>query len=138
MPKRVLYVTGDMSLADMKVRAKKYNATINDWFLTSITRAIQQYYGDKMPQPNIRCETAMSCHVEEDLENFEPSNRLIAEEIFMDCKDELSASVIETKRALAPWKNIDLIMSWEMIDMWKYNYLPLFLSRRLLEDYIAN
>ena len=41
LPERVLYVTGDMSLTKLKTRAKKHGATINDWFLTSITRAIQ-------------------------------------------------------------------------------------------------
>ena len=80
----------------------------------------------------------MSCHLDEDLDNFEPSNRFIAEEIIMDCKKDLPGAIKETKRALAPWKNTDLIISWEMIDTWKYNYLPFFMSRRLLEDYIAN
>ena len=39
-PKRVLFVTGDMSLAELKKRARKYKVTINDWFLTSIPRAL--------------------------------------------------------------------------------------------------
>ena len=72
--KRVLYVSGDLKLADLKAKAKKHNGTINDLFMGCMTKAIKDYYvkhkGQDLPQPHIRAETAMSCHLPTDLHSF--------------------------------------------------------------------
>ena len=33
-----------MSLTDLKVNAKKHNATVNDWFTACLVKAIKDYY----------------------------------------------------------------------------------------------
>ena len=70
--------------------------SINVWFSACIALSIKQYYskyGESAPQANLRCETAISCHVDEDLYSFEPSNKLIAGDFIIDLKDDLSSAV---------------------------------------------
>ena len=43
-PDRVLYVSKDMSLSDIKMNAKRHNATVNDWFTACMVKAIKEYY----------------------------------------------------------------------------------------------
>merc|ERR1712032_761789 len=70
-PERVLFVSGDLSMASLKERAKKHNGTINDWLMGCVTMAVKQYYEDhlgrKLPQTTFRAEMAMSVHVDENL-----------------------------------------------------------------------
>ena len=51
---RILYVSGDLSLAVLKEKAKKHNATLNDWFMACTAAAVKDYYenhsdGKKLP-----------------------------------------------------------------------------------------
>lgn len=79
---KVLFVSGDISLADLKLRSKKHSVTINDWFIACVTIAVKKYHENtsvdgKVPQSNLRCETIFSTHVNENLNKFEPSNKVI-------------------------------------------------------------
>ena len=95
-----------MSLAELKRRAKKHNSTINDWFLTCVAIAVKKYYettGDgTVPQSNLRCETAISTHIKENLDRFEPYNRITAGNVYMDFKEDLPSAIAETKKCIAP------------------------------------
>lgn len=41
---RVLYVSDEMSLEDLKRKAKNHNATVNDWFMACVTKAVNEFY----------------------------------------------------------------------------------------------
>lgn len=41
---KVYFISGDMSLAELKLRSKKHNLTINDWFMTCVVIAVKKYH----------------------------------------------------------------------------------------------
>ena len=95
-----------MSLSKIRHRSKKHNATINDWFLTCVAIAVKKYHGTtgdgRVPQSNLRCESAISTHVKENLDSFEPSNKFTAGNVYMDFKGDLTSAVDETKKCVEP------------------------------------
>ena len=99
-------MSGDLSLSELKLRAKKHNSTINDWFLTCVAIAVKKYYettdDGTVPQPNLRCENAISTHIKENLDRFEPYNRITAGNVYMDFKEDLPSAIAETKKCIAP------------------------------------
>jgi len=115
-----------MSLAELKLRAHKHKGTINDWFITCVTLAVKKYHettGDgTLPQPNLRMETAISTHVTENLDSFEPGNKITANDIYPDFKDDLNSTCDETRKCIEPWKDIERIMVYEAILSAIFNY----------------
>ena len=122
-----------MNLADLKAKAKRHNATINDLFMACLTKAIKDYYvkhkGQDLPQPHVRAETAMSCHLSTDLHGFEPSNQLVAPLIIMDFTDDISTAIAEANTKIAPWKDPVLAMTLLGAANWMINYLPPWMAR---------
>ena len=92
LPRKVLFVSKDLSLAELKTRAKKYNATINDWFMACLTIAVKKYHEKqegKVPQPQLRAETIISTHTDVNIDRFEPDNKITAAQIIMDFQDDV-------------------------------------------------
>ena len=91
-PERVLYVSNDLELAQIKAKAKENNVTINDWYMGCIAKAVKDYYekhlGGDLPQQALRAETAISTHLGGNLHSFEPSNQLIGPVIIMDFQND--------------------------------------------------
>ena len=67
-------------------------------------KAVHEYFDKNAPQSSLRAEMAMSLHQDEDLQNFEPSNKVIAPTIFMDFKDDMSSAIEEVKLGVAHYK----------------------------------
>jgi len=122
-------VSDDLSLAELKLRSKKHNVTINVWFLTCVAMAIKKYHettGDgKVPQSTLRCESAISTHVKENLDRFEPYNKLTAGNVYMDFKDDLASAIDETMKGLELSKDTEMVMAGEWTACVAFNYMPL-------------
>ena len=99
-----------------------------------MTKAVYEYYDRNPPQPSMRAETAISVHQEEDLYNFEPSNKIVGPPIIMDWKDDLHSAVEEAKRAMAPMKDQKFILCMSIIINFLLNYVPNFLFEKMLGD----
>ena len=125
-----------MSLAELKLRAHKHSETINDWFISSVTLAVKKYHettGDgKVPQSNLRMETAASTHVKENLDNFEPYNKIIANDIYPDFKDDLNSTCDETRKCIKTWKDTENMMVFEAMLCIILNYSPPFVFKLMI------
>ena len=101
--------------------------------MACLTKAIKDYYvkhkGQDLPQPHVRAETAMSCHLPTNLHGFEPSNQLVAPLIIMDFTDDISTAIAEANTKIAPWKDPVLAMTLLGAGNWMMNYLPPWMAR---------
>ena len=71
---------------------------------------------------------AMSVHTNENLYNFEPSNKIAGPTLVTEFKDDIPSAIAEFKEKVSPY-NSKLIQAEVMAFEWMINYLPTCILR---------
>ena len=112
-----------MSLAEIKKRANVHQVTVNDFILGCIAKATCIY--SQGSQERITISISASMHqVDENLDKFKPSNKVIGVPIILRLKVELPAAIEEASKATVCLRDsIFVQVLYNDINYW-LNYFP--------------
>lgn len=104
---RRIYVSENMSVAEIKKNAKRHGATFNEFLTANLIRSIAEYSDGKDIGKRLNVATVVSMHEAKTVfdEPFRPLNKISGCMSSFEIKSDMSETIEEVKKGLAPSKD---------------------------------